>query len=296
MARKPPDRKPAKLSIDGKRAAISRLEARVSELQQLEINSILTSDDQKVQELSARIRSTLAQIYGEDSLEYVRLGVAADLDMTYTVLNMTGADYSSGPSPGDIREGLEQGRKRAVALLRGELEGLKESLANLGGSQTSGLETGPSLPPTYNSDIFIVHGHDGPAKIEVTLLVKRAGLNPVILHEQPNAGRTIIEKFETHGGSAGFAIVLLTPDDVGGSDATTLGPRVRQNVIGEMFWFAGKLGRARVCALKKGDVDMPSDFASVGYTEMDDRGAWKHELLRELKAAGYKIDWEKALV
>src|SRR5215467_8017163 len=71
--------------------------------------------------------------------------------------------------------------------------------------------------------------------------------------------------------------------------------RARQNVIGEMFWFAGKLGRQRVCALKKGDVEMPSDFVNVVYTEMDDRGAWKSELLRELDAAGYEVDWRKAL-
>lgn len=62
-----------------------------------------------------------------------------------------------------------------------------------------------------------------------------------------------------------------------------------------MFWFAGKLGRNRVCALKKGDVEMPSDFAGIGYTEMDDGGAWKVNLLRELRAAGYHVNWEEAL-
>jgi predicted nucleotide-binding protein len=140
-----------------------------------------------------------------------------------------------------------------------------------------------------------VHGHDDTAKKEVAHLIERAGLNAVILHEQPNAGRTIIEKFEAHGGSAGFAVVLLTPDDVGGPDRENLRPRARQNVIGEMFWFAGKLGRQRVCALTKGDVEMPSDFAGVSYTKMDDRGAWKTELVRELNAAGYEVDWGKAL-
>jgi predicted nucleotide-binding protein len=146
-----------------------------------------------------------------------------------------------------------------------------------------------------SKDVFIVHGQDSPAKIEVARLIERAGLNAVILHEQSNEGRTIIEKFEKHGGSAGFAVVLLTPDDVGGPDREHLQPRARQNVIGEMFWFAGKLGRQRVCALKKGDVEMPSDFAGVGYTKMDDRGAWKIDLLKELKAAGYEVDWGKAL-
>jgi predicted nucleotide-binding protein len=144
-------------------------------------------------------------------------------------------------------------------------------------------------------DVFIVHGHDGPAKTEVAILIERAGLNPVILHEQPNAGRTIIEKFEAHGGSAGFAVVLLTPDDIGGPDKDHLQPRARQNVTGEMFWFGGRLGRDRVCALVKEDVEMPSDFAGVGYTAMDDKGGWKAKLLGELKAAWYEVDWGKAL-
>jgi predicted nucleotide-binding protein len=146
-----------------------------------------------------------------------------------------------------------------------------------------------------NAAVFIVHGHDGAAKTELARFIERAGLQAIILHEQPNAGRTIVEKFEAHGLSAGFAVVLLTPDDVGGHDEKSLRPRARQNVIGEMFWFAGKLGRDRVCALKKGDVEMPSDFVGVVYTDMDNQGVWKSELLKELDAAGYSVDWKKAL-
>jgi predicted nucleotide-binding protein len=178
---------------------------------------------------------------------------------------------------------------------------------NVGLSDVTHLTSAPAMPKedtagspekskaTPNMDVFIVHGHDNLAKTEVARFVERAGLRAVILHEQSNAGRTIIEKFEAHGGSAGFAIVVLTPDDVGGRNERELRPRARQNVIGEMFWFAGKLGRDRVCALKKGDIEVPSDFAGVVYTEMDDRGAWKAELLKELDRAGYAVDWKKAL-
>jgi predicted nucleotide-binding protein len=151
--------------------------------------------------------------------------------------------------------------------------------------------------PTWDGfQVFIVHGHDGAAKMEVARLIERAGLEAVILHEQPNAGRTIIEKFEAHGSTAGFAVVVLTPDDVGGRDKNSLHHRARQNVIGEMFWFAGRLGRSRVCALLKGNIEMPSDFAGVGYTQMDDNGGWRTKLLQELEEAGYKnLDWKKAL-
>jgi predicted nucleotide-binding protein len=174
------------------------------------------------------------------------------------------------------------------------VKGLEEDLADLG---KSAPPSAPMQPRFANNDeIFIVHGRDSPAKIEVARLLQKAGLKDVILHEQPNQGRTIIEKFEAHGGAAGFAVVVATADEVGGLDPDHLQPRARQNVIGEMFWFAGRLGRDRVCVLVKGNIEMPSDFAGIGYTEMDDRGAWKAELLRELKAAGYtNLDWGSAL-
>lgn len=148
---------------------------------------------------------------------------------------------------------------------------------------------------TATNDVFLVHGHDSAAKVEVARILERAGVNVTILHEQPNAGRTIIEKFENYAGAAGFAVVLLTPDDEGGPVGGPMNPRARQNVVGEMFWFAGKLGRKRVCALRKSNVEIPSDFAGLVYTEMDDRGAWKAELLKELAEAGYEINWRNAL-
>ena len=167
------------------------------------------------------------------------------------------------------------------------------------------MDAGSATAPTSSSvptaddlalgAIFLVHGHDSPAKTEVARTLERAGLKVTILHEQPNAGRTIMEKFEDHAGTAAFAVVLLTPDGEGGPVGGPMKPRARQNVVGEMFWFAGKLGRKRVCALRKGDVEIPSDFAGLVYTEMDDRGAWKQELLRELTNAGYQVDWARAL-
>jgi predicted nucleotide-binding protein len=196
--------------------------------------------------------------------------------------------------PHEIREGVERGKGRAIALLRGEVDALKEAIEFLGSSaDVAPSSVKPASPP--NDEIFIIHGHDNAAKTEVARLVERAGLKAIILHELPNQGRTIAEKLEHHGSAAGFAIAILTPDDVGGPDSGHLQPRARQNVVGELFWFAGKLGRARVCALMKGRVEIPSDFAGVVYTDMDDRGAWKSELLKELVAAGYSVDWGKAL-
>lgn len=118
----------------------------------------------------------------------------------------------------------------------------------------------------------------------------------IILHEQPNQGRTVIEKFE---GSADvdFAVVLLTPDDVGhiadGSDEPK--PRARQNVIFELGYFVGRLGRSRVCALHKGGVEILSDYDGVIYVSMDDPQGWRLLLAREIKAAGIDVDLNRAM-
>jgi len=138
--------------------------------------------------------------------------------------------------------------------------------------------------------VFIVHGHDEGARESVARFLEQLDFDPIILHEQANQGRTIIEKIEAHG-DVGFAVVLLTPDDLGSVQGGPSQPRARQNVLLELGYFIGRLGRARVCALKRGDVEVPSDFGGVVYEPFDGGGGWKQALGRELQAAGFDIDW-----
>ena len=114
----------------------------------------------------------------------------------------------------------------------------------------------------------------------------------MILSDKSSRGKTIIEKFEAHS-DVGLALALLTPDDSGAArgdvnDGSRF--RARQNVIFELGFFIGKLGRARVCALTKGDLEIPSDYSGVVYITLDDDGGWKLTLLKELRAAGFSID------
>lgn len=144
--------------------------------------------------------------------------------------------------------------------------------------------------------IFIVHGHDNNALQSVARFIYRIGLEEIILSERPDGSRTVIEKFEAESGDASFAVVLMTPDDAGNmvaSESTRL--RARQNVLYELGYFAGKLGRGKVMVLKKGDIEIPSDLAGVLYTELDDNGGWKRRLLIELAHAGVPFDKDKAL-
>ena len=133
-------------------------------------------------------------------------------------------------------------------------------------------------------------------KNDVARVVQQLGFKPVILHEQPNMGRTLIEKFEDHSESAGFAIVLLSQDDEGRAKSSeTLTPRARQNVVLELGYFIGKAGRKRVCVLMRGGVEIPSDIFGVVFEPYDAGGAWKLALVRELKAAGYTVDMNRLM-
>lgn len=146
-----------------------------------------------------------------------------------------------------------------------------------------------------SKNIFIVHGHDGEARESVARYLTNIGFVPIILHEQANRGRTVIEKVEANS-DVSFAIVLLTPDDEGrAKDDSKLEPRVRQNVLLELGYFIGRLGREHVCALKRGEVEIPSDFAGIVWETMDAGNGWKQSLGRELEAAGHDIDWNKVM-
>ena len=149
--------------------------------------------------------------------------------------------------------------------------------------------------PSISGDkIFIVHGHDNGLKNEVARFLEKLKLTPIILHEQASEGETIIEKIERYS-NVGFGIVLYTPCDKGGlaNDGAELKYRARQNVIFEHGYLIGKLERKNVCALVKNDVEKPNDISGVVYVSYDESGAWKIEIAKELKAAGYNIDFNK---
>jgi predicted nucleotide-binding protein len=166
---------------------------------------------------------------------------------------------------------------------------------------TTAADEAVSVPAKIASNltkVFIVHGHDGEARLSVARFIEKLGFEAVILHERPNKGRTIITKFREEAAGVGFAVVLMTPDDVGGKAlAHTTGPvlpRARQNVVFELGFFIGALGSERVAAMVKGEIERPSDFDGVVYISLDD-GSWKADLARELEAAGYHVDWNKAM-
>jgi predicted nucleotide-binding protein len=141
-----------------------------------------------------------------------------------------------------------------------------------------------------NKNIFIVHGRDERSKLSLGNFLYRIGMNPIILHEQPNKGRTLIEKFEQHANLARYAFVLLTPDDVGGETREYLKSHARRNVILELGFFMGALGRDRVSCIHKEGVEIPSDIYGVvylPYRQIIDECFTG--IMTELKHAGYSV-------
>lgn len=152
-------------------------------------------------------------------------------------------------------------------------------------------------PATHGNRVFLVHGHHEAALQSCARFIEKLELPLTVLREEPNQGRTIIEKFIDYS-DAGFAVVLLTADDRGGTadqpyDEQSL--RARQNVIFELGFFIGKLGRERVCALYDEGVEVPSDYQGVAFVPFDNRFAWRLELAKELRAAGLPVDLNKAV-
>lgn len=152
------------------------------------------------------------------------------------------------------------------------------------------------IKDTYdNNKIFIVHGHNLAMKQEVARTLEKLNLEPIILHEQPDGGKTIIEKF-TDNSNVGFAIVLLSADDVAHpkNSPNDTKKRARQNVILELGYFLGKLGREKVLSLyeENSNLEIPTDYLGVLFTPYDNHGSWKTKLAKELRHAGYKIDAE----
>jgi predicted nucleotide-binding protein len=100
------------------------------------------------------------------------------------------------------------------------------------------------------------------------LLSDRFDLTPVVLRYQPGKGRTIIEKFEDEARSCGFAFAIITPDDqVSAKRGEYL--QARPNVVFELGWFYGRLGRGRVVLLTKRGVKIHSDLDGISRVEFD---------------------------
>ena len=187
------------------------------------------------------------------------------------------------------------GLKRTRVTLESMLREVEEFWPDSTGQGAVGPGSGRTVGPS-SREVFVVHGHDDGMKNTVARFLEKLELIPVILHERPDSGRTVIEKLLGESEAAAYAVVLLTPDDEGrlrGSGGLPR-PRARQNVVFELGYLLGKLGRSRVKALYVEGVELPSDYEGVLYIPVDAGDAWKLQLCREMKQAGLDVDANRA--
>jgi predicted nucleotide-binding protein len=274
----------ARLSSEEMRSGITRLRRRIDEVKKFDPTSIAEQYNiPEITALSAAIDDSLIRTFHADTVEYNRYKDASYFDNGPH-------NYAYRVDIREVHQSLNRSKARSLALLEQAVQSLEEQL---------GEENAPTSPADSGqrdlSKIFIVHGHDGAPKAEIARFVEKLGFEAIILHERPNKGRTVITKFREEAAGVGFAVVLMTPDDLGKpNDASEAKLRARQNVVFELGYFIGKLGPERVAALVKGEIELPSDFDGVVYISLD-RDDWQAKLGSELQAADYDIDWNKVM-
>lgn len=247
-----------------------KLEKIIKKIDEL-IEKHVTSSDIDFKAWEANTERFLVKRFGKDSLEYTNF---VNTFFSPTVLFYDTPDYK-------FVEACRKGLQTTKVVFLTYLEEIEEEKVD-----TTPLKV---YNPTYEK-IFIVHGHDGELKEAVARIIEKQGINAIILSEQANKGRTIIEKFEDYS-DVGGAICLFTADDYGrAKNDETYNTRARQNVVLETGYFMGMLGRDHVVLLADKGIEMPSDLSGVVYTDTD---KWKIDLLKDLKEMGYAIDFNK---
>ncbi|MBZ7652940.1 TIR domain-containing protein [Klebsiella grimontii] len=271
--------------------------------------AMIMSDLQVIEELKklkGRLRSEVVPAYDSRGREFGRNRFSALKSKTINILNellpgeaqrfekaMTIGAWAMRWDESESQYFWKNEGSRYEAYIDSLLIDLQNGEYSLPNEISDNMEKGNSL--LANNKVFIIHGHDGEAKEKTARFIEKLGLEAIILSEQANQGKTIIEKLE-HYTDVGFAIVLYTGDDAGNTEAEAgignLNARARQNVVFEHGLLMGRLGRNKVTPLVSGTLELPSDIQGVVYI---DSRSWQLEVAREMKAAGYNIDMNKVL-
>lgn len=224
----------------------------------------------------SRAERFLVNHFGRDNYEVTDFSNTLFMPMVYA------------PGADDIRiKACCDGLKKTKDIFKDYLTEIKEEMLE---KDEESEKTAHTKLSHQNNKVFVVHGHDEALKEKVARLLEKQGLEAIILSEQANKGKTIIEKFEENS-DVGAAICLFTGDDIGKEKSEAVEKqRARQNVVYEAGYFMGKLGRERVIMLVDNGIELPSDLQGVVYTDSE---SWKTEVLQELQSIGYGIDFNK---
>jgi len=236
-----------------------------------------------------RTDRNLKKIFGENS-SYVE-------SFAYIIFEYIPSNYDFGYSNSDFVSTFINARKEAVIVIRSAIEEIEDTWEeNISKTYQTSRTDNVKITIVNNkintakTKVFIVHGHDELAISQVSEIIRKLKLEPIVLKDQVSRSSTVIEKIEANTNDIGFGVVLYTECDIGGKDKDSLKSRARQNVVLEHGYLMAKIGRENTFALVKGKVETPGDISGVVYTQMDDHKAWSFTLAKELKASGFDID------
>ena len=252
-----------------------KLEAFYNEIDTLIAKRVM-AESPEFESWHSRAERFLVNHFGRDNYEVTDFSNTLFMPMVYA------------PGADDIRiKACCDGLKKTKDVFKDYLTEIKEEMLE---KDEESEKTAHTKLSHQNNKVFVVHGHDEALKEKVARLLEKQGLEAIILSEQANKGKTIIEKFEENS-DVGAAICLFTGDDIGKEKSEAVEKqRARQNVVYEAGYFMGKLGRERVIMLVDEGIELPSDLQGVVYTDSE---SWKTEVLQELQSIGYGIDFNK---
>jgi predicted nucleotide-binding protein len=164
---------------------------------------------------------------------------------------------------------------------------------------------GQTVTDAAKHSVFVVHGHDDDALNVVKQFLIEIDVIPIILRDIEEPDDSLLRRFLRVAEQASFAVVVVSPDDIGASlvhygapkgGENTLRYRARQNVILELGFFLGKLKEFRkVFVLRKlpqepwPEFEMPSDLAGAIFKDIDLQGRWKVLLKAALAENGIDV-------
>lgn len=252
-----------------------KLEAIYNEIDTLIAKRVM-AESPEFESWHSRAERFLVNHFGRDNYEVTDFSNTLFMPMVYA------------PGADDIRiKACCDGLKKTKDIFKDYLTEIKEEMLE---KDEESEKTAHTKLSHQNNKVFVVHGHDEALKEKVARLLEKQGLEAIILSEQANKGKIIIEKFEENS-DVGAAICLFTGDDIGKEKSEAVEKqRARQNVVYEAGYFMGKLGRERVIMLVDNGIELPSDLQGVVYTDSE---SWKTEVLQELQSIGYGIDFNK---
>lgn len=247
----------------------------LNELKNSVINDVNYKDESKKDEIIKKLRLYIKKCFGDKS-EYL-------IELEAIRFDSWNICYESMQ-----RRAWQDGTEALLNLINIIIEEL-----SLVEEIKTELSSDSDKTVALNNKVFIIHGHDEALKQEVARFIEKIGLEAVILHEQSDNSEAIIEKIERCS-DVGFAVALLTPDDRvfanGSNGETKPAYRARQNVIFEIGFFIGRIGRNRVFTIVKGDnIEILSDFSGIVYNKYYS-DYWKLNLIKVLKSVGYDVD------